>query len=53
MKRTFGWDSEKRAPAMPSKLMKWADNKGPQGVSDYWRDRNQTTLNGAPTGLLE
>ena len=34
-------------------LMKWADNKGPEGVSDYWRDRNQTTLDGAPTGVLE
>ncbi len=33
-------------------LKKWAENKGPDGVQDYWRDRNQKTLDGAPTGVI-
>jgi len=34
-------------------LRKWADDKGDAGVKQYWEDRNQTTLDGAPTGILE
>ena len=33
-------------------LQHWTDDKGPQGVADYWRDRNQTTIDGAPTHIL-
>lgn len=33
-------------------LKKWAENKGPDGVQDYWRDRNQKTLDGAPSGVI-
>lgn len=34
-------------------LRKWADDKGEDGVRQYWQDRNQQTLDGAPTGILE
>lgn len=30
----------------------WSDNKGPDGIAAYWADRNTTTLDGAPTGIL-
>ena len=34
-------------------LAKWTEDRGPEGVATYWADRNQTTLDGAPTGILE
>jgi len=34
-------------------LNRWATGKGPEGVAAYWRDRNQTTLDSAPTGILD
>jgi len=34
-------------------LRRWAENKGPQGLQDYWRDKNQTSIDGLPTQLLE
>jgi len=34
-------------------LRKWADDRGPIGVKTYWADRNQTTLDGAPTGIID
>ena len=33
-------------------LAHWADDKGPDGIADYWRDRNQKTIDGAPTYIL-
>lgn len=33
-------------------LTTWTDNKGPDGIADYWRTRNQSTLDGAPTHIL-
>jgi hypothetical protein len=30
-------------------LTKWADDKGPDGVRQYWTDRNDATLDGFPT----
>ena len=33
-------------------LEKWTADKGPAGISDYWRDRNTHTIDGAPTGVL-
>jgi len=29
----------------------WAENKGTKGVREYWKGKNQTSLNGKPTGL--
>ena len=31
-------------------LTKWADDKGTDGVREYWSDRNGATLDGFPTG---
>ena len=33
-------------------LEKWTADKGVAGISDYWRDRNTHTIDGAPTGVL-
>lgn len=34
-------------------LEKWTENKGPDGISDYWETRNQQTIDGAPTHILD
>lgn len=34
-------------------LQDWTTKKGPEGIADYWRDRNQTTLDGLPTHILD
>ena len=34
-------------------LLKWSEDKGPDGIAEYWRDRNAETLDGAPTGVLD
>lgn len=34
-----------------NQLDKWAEDKGPQGVQDYWTKHNQTSLDGLPTGI--
>jgi hypothetical protein len=34
-------------------LKDWTTNKGPDGIAEYWRDRNQTTLDGFPTHILD
>jgi len=31
----------------------WARAKGEDGLLDYWREKNQTSLDGFPTGLME
>lgn len=31
----------------------WAEAKGPDGLENYWRDKNQASLDGFPTGLFE
>lgn len=33
-------------------LNRWAEKKGEAGIRDYWRDRNATSLDGRPTGIL-
>jgi len=33
-------------------LNEWAQQKGEQGIRDYWRDRNQLSLDGQPTGIV-
>lgn len=33
-------------------LEKWADKKGPQGLRDYWKEKNQISLDGKPTNIL-
>lgn len=34
-------------------LNDWAVKKGESGVQDYWRDKNQTSIDGLPTHILE
>jgi hypothetical protein len=34
-------------------LDKWADTKGRTGIDTYWQDRNQHTLDGLPTHILD
>ena len=33
-------------------LTHWAADKGPDGVQQYWQDRNQQTIDGLPTHIL-
>ncbi len=34
-------------------LTEWTEKKGPQGIEDYWREKNQTSIDGLPTHLCE
>jgi hypothetical protein len=34
-------------------LRRWAENKGPNGLEEYWRAKNTHSIDGFPTGLLE
>jgi hypothetical protein len=34
-------------------LARWVDKKGPVGLLEYWRDKNQVSIDGLPTHLLE
>jgi hypothetical protein len=34
-------------------LIRWAEKKGPEGLETYWREKNQRSIDGMPTGLLE
>lgn len=34
-------------------LSRWADKKGPEGIRQYWRDKNVHSIDGLPTGLLD
>lgn len=34
-------------------LVRWAEKKGEQGIRDYWQQRNQISIDGLPTKLLE
>jgi predicted pyridoxine 5'-phosphate oxidase superfamily flavin-nucleotide-binding protein len=33
-------------------LQKWAENRGPSGVQQYWADKNVLSLDGKETGIL-
>ena len=34
-------------------LARWAEKKGEQGIRDYWSEKNQISIDGLPTGLLD
>lgn len=34
-------------------LARWAEKKGPVGLIEYWREKNQVSIDGLPTNLLE
>lgn len=33
-------------------LVTWAEKKGEDGIRQYWKDRNETSLDGKPSGIL-
>ena len=43
----MGLDGQR--PALPD----WAAGKGEDGIHAYWRDRNATSFDGLPTGILD
>ncbi|AAZ96477.1 conserved hypothetical protein [Thiobacillus denitrificans ATCC 25259] len=34
-------------------LARWVEKKGPVGLVEYWREKNQVSVDGLPTGLLD
>jgi hypothetical protein len=34
-------------------LIKWAERKGDDGIRQYWRDKNQKSIDGLPTNIFE
>lgn len=33
-------------------LTKWAENKGEEGIENYWQEKNQLSMDGKPTGIF-
>ena len=33
-------------------LRKWAEKRGEAGIEQYWADKNQTSIDGLPSGIL-
>ena len=36
-----------------NQLNDWAEDKGQQEIEQYWKDRNQTSIDGLPTNILD
>ncbi|TVZ56363.1 pyridoxamine 5'-phosphate oxidase [Lutibacter sp. Hel_I_33_5] len=36
-----------------NQLNDWAEDKGEEGIQEYWKDRNQTSIDGLPTNILK
>lgn len=34
-------------------LEKWTENKGVEGIEDYWENQNQKSIDALPTGILD
>ena len=34
-------------------LVQWAEKKGDSGLKEFWQEKNQVSLDGKPTGILE
>jgi len=34
-------------------LEKWADKRGHEGIATYWQEKNQRSLDGLNTGILD
>ncbi len=32
-------------------LAMWADKRGPDGIADYWQEKNRFSIDGMPTGM--
>jgi len=35
-----------------NQLGPWAENKGADGIQEYWREKNETSLDGKPTNIM-
>ncbi len=33
-------------------LEQWAEKKGPEGIQQYWEEKNQASVDGKPTGIV-
>lgn len=33
-------------------LLRWAEKKGPEGLEQYWREKNMVSIDGLPTGMF-
>lgn len=36
-----------------NQLIDWTNDKGKDGIERYWEERNQTSIDGLPTGILD
>lgn len=36
-----------------NELIEWAERKGEDGINSYWREKNQTSIDGLPTKIFE
>ena len=36
-----------------NELNDWASNQGKEGISKYWEEKNQTSIDGLPTNILK
>ena len=36
-----------------NQLIDWAKDKGKEGIADYWEQKNQKSIDGLPTGILD
>ena len=36
-----------------NQLIEWAERKGDDGINTYWREKNQTSIDGLPTGIFD
>lgn len=36
-----------------NQLIDWTNDKGKDGIEKYWEERNQTSIDGLPTGILD
>jgi len=34
-------------------LNEWADKKGKEGIKDYWKEKNEVSLDNKPTGIMK
>ncbi len=34
-------------------LARWAETRGEEGIAAYWEEKNQTSLDGLPTGIID
>ena len=41
----FDYEGERAA------IENWHDNKGPDGIQSYWKEKNLSSMDGLPTGL--